>query len=70
MSIGLSLNALQLELSDRATVSEGLIFYHTGMVVKGLRVNLFDRLGYHTKLWWLMVKGLTSYTWSYNTGLQ
>ena len=25
MSIGLSLNALQLELSDRATVSEGLI---------------------------------------------
>ena len=43
MSIGLSLNVLQLELSDEVTVS------------KGLRVNLFDRLGYHTMLWWVMV---------------
>ena len=39
VSIGLSLNVLQLKLSDGVTVS------------KFLRINLFDRLGYHSTLW-------------------
>ena len=58
MSIGLSLNVLQLELSDGITVS------------KVLRDNLFDKLGYHTTLWWVIVPGLTSYTYRYHTGLR